>query len=229
LPEALKKIVAGMPGAVTMSKGTAMNCWEPHAGKVPLILQTGCFTADDRVIEAMTDPEECVRLGADAIAVAIGIFGPSEGKFLQMLGSAVTAAAKYDLPVIAHIYPRDFTQGAKIVHDPESIMWATRVGIECGVDVIKVGYTGEVASFRQIVESSPVPVIAAGGPKAKNLLAALNAMAAVVEAGGRGATIGRNVWGVDPVTAALKSFKAVILDGLSPEKALSENGLTGLE
>jgi fructose-bisphosphate aldolase, class I len=141
----------------------------------------------------------------------------------------VSAAAKYDLPVIAHIYPRDFTQGAKIVHDPESIMWATRVGIECGVDVIKVGYTGDVASFRQVVESSPVPVIAAGGPKAQNLRAALDAMAAAVEAGGQGATIGRNVWGVEPVTGALKAFKAVILDGATPEKALAANGLTGLE
>jgi fructose-bisphosphate aldolase, class I len=83
LPAALKKIVAGMPGVVTMSKGTAMNCWEAYAGKVPLILPAGCFTADDRVIEAMTNPEECVRLGADAIAVAIGIFGPGEGKFLR--------------------------------------------------------------------------------------------------------------------------------------------------
>jgi DhnA family fructose-bisphosphate aldolase class Ia len=94
---------------------------------------------------------------------------------------------------------------------------------------IVAGMPGAVASFRQIVESSPVPVIAGGGPKAKNLLEALNATASVVEAGGRGATIGRNVWGVEPVSAAFKSFKAVILDGISPEKALAENGLTGQE
>jgi class I fructose-bisphosphate aldolase len=91
------------------------------------------------------------------------------------------------------------------------------------------GMPAAVASFRQIVESSPVPVIAAGGPKAKNLLEALNAMASVVEDGGRGATIGRNVWGIELVTAASKSFKAVILDGVSPEKALAENGLNGQE
>ena len=177
----------------------------------------------------MTNPEQCERLPADAIAVAMGIFGPSEGKFLQMLGSAETAAAKYELPVIAHIYPRDVSQGAKIVHDPESIIWATRAGIEGGVDVIKVCDTGDCASFHQIVESSPRPVIDAEGPKAKNLLEALNALASVVEAGGRGATIGRNVWGIEPVTAALKSFKAVILDGFHPKNALGSNGLSGLE
>jgi class I fructose-bisphosphate aldolase len=95
LPDALKKVVAGLPGAVTMSKGTAMNCWEPYAGQVPLILQAGCFTPDDRVIETMTDPEECVRLGADAIAIAIGIFGPNEGKFLRFF--ADYAAKKWPL------------------------------------------------------------------------------------------------------------------------------------
>jgi len=154
----------------------------------------------------MTNPEECVRLGADAIAMAMGIFGPSEGKFLQMLGSAVTAVAKYDLPVIAHFYPRDFSQGAKIVHDPESITWATRIGIEGGVDVIKVSHTGDVASFRQIVESSPRPVIYTGGAKPKNLLEALNAMAPVVEAGGRKATIGRNIWGGRACYRGIKIF-----------------------
>ena len=60
LPAALAKIVVGKPGAVTMSKGTAMNCWGPYAGRVPLIIQAGCFTADDRVIECVTTAEECV-------------------------------------------------------------------------------------------------------------------------------------------------------------------------
>jgi class I fructose-bisphosphate aldolase len=230
LPAALARIAAGLPGAVTMSKGTAMHCWAPYAGKIPLIVQSGCFTADDRVIECVTSPEECVRLGADAIAIAIGIFGPNEGRFIKMLMEVVTQAAQYDLPVVAHIYPRDFTGPTpKIVFDPESILWAARIGIEAGADVIKVGYTGDVASFRKVVESSPVPVIAAGGPKAKNLRAALTAMSEVVKAGGRGATIGRNVWGVGKTTAALRAFKAVILDGKSANAALRAEGLTGEE
>jgi class I fructose-bisphosphate aldolase len=207
-----------------------MHCWAPYAGKIPLIVQAGCFTADDRVIEYATNPEECVRLGADAIAIAIGIFGPNEGKFIKMLMDGVTQAAKYDLPVIAHIYPRDFTgPSPRIVFDPEGILWAARIGIEAGADVIKVGYTGDVASFRQVVESAPVPVVAAGGPKAKNLRQALTAMSEVVLAGGRGATIGRNVWGVSKTAEALRAFKAVILEGQSVDAALQAEGLTGEE
>src|SRR2546430_1637162 len=100
LPAALARVAAGLPGAVTMSKGTAMHCWAPYAGKIPLIIQSGCFTPDDRVIEYVTNPEECVRLGADAIAIAIGIFGPHEGRYIKILMDGVTQAAKYDLPVI---------------------------------------------------------------------------------------------------------------------------------
>lgn len=230
LPEALAKIAAGQPSAVTMSKGTAMHCWAPYAGRIPLIVQSGCFTADDRVIESVTNPEECVRLGADAIAMAIGIFGPNEGRFIKMLMECVSQAARFDLPVIAHIYPRDFSGASpRIVFDPEGILWAVRVGIEAGADVIKVGYTGDVASFRQVVDTSPVPVVAAGGPKAKNLRAALTAMAEVVQAGGRGATIGRNVWGVSRVPETVRAFKAVTLDGRSVEVALQAEGLTGEE
>jgi class I fructose-bisphosphate aldolase len=230
LPAAIAKIATGQPGALTMSKGTAMNCWAPYAGKIPLIIQAGCFTSDDRVIECVTTPEECVRLGADAIAIAIGIFGPNEGKFIRILMDGVAQAAKFDLPVIAHIYPRDFSGPTpKIVFDPEGILWATRIGIEAGADVIKVGYTGEPDSFRKVVESSPVPVVAAGGPKARNLRQALASMSEVVQAGGRGATIGRNVWGVTKTAEALRAFKGVILEGLTVDAALKSEGLTGDE
>jgi class I fructose-bisphosphate aldolase len=230
LPAVLAKVAAGMPGAVTMHKGFAMNAWLPYAGKIPLIIQSVHFTADERVIEYVTNPEECVRLGADAIAIAIGVRGPNEGRFLKILTDGVEQAAKFDLPVVAHIYPRDYSGPVpRIVFDPENIMWAVRAGIEAGADVIKVGYTGDVASFRQAVESSPVPVVAAGGPKAKNLREALTAMTQVVQSGARGATIGRNVWGVPRITEALRAFKSVVLDGASVDAALETPGLTGDE
>lgn len=222
LPKTLARIAAGRPDAVTMFKGTAMGCWPPYAGKIPLIIQAGCFTADESIIEVLTTPEEAQRLGADAVACSIGVRGPNEGKFLRILCDTVAAASRVGMPVIAHIYPRDFSNGAKVVHDPDNIAWATRVGIECGADVIKVGFTGDAESYRQIVNSCPVPVVAAGGPKCESLEAALAMAAQVVASGARGATIGRNIWGVAQITEALLAFKAVIHDGKSPREALAK-------
>jgi class I fructose-bisphosphate aldolase len=50
-------------------------------------------------------------------------------------------------------------------------------------------------------------------------------MADVVRSGARGATIGRNIWGLDNVTGAVNAFKAVIHDGCSAREAMRIAGL----
>jgi class I fructose-bisphosphate aldolase len=54
-------------------------------------------------------------------------------------------------------------------------------------------------------------------------------MHGVLQAGAKGATIGRNVWGVPRADAAVRAFKAVLLDGASVEAALSQEGFKGDE
>ena len=225
VPKTLRKLAAGKPDAVTMLKGMAKSAWEPYAGRIPLIIQSMCFTPDDAIIETATRPEEVLRLGADAIAVAIGVRGPNEGKFLKIMTLMVEEADRIGLPVVAHIYPRDFSKGAAIVHDPENILWAVRCGVECGADVVKVPFTGDAKSFREIAATSPVPVVAAGGPRCETLLEALEMMAKVVESGVHGATIGRNIWGAPDPTRALIAFRAVIHDEMTPAAALKAAGL----
>lgn len=225
LPETIARIMQEKPDAMTMIKGTAKSAWEPYAGQVPLIISSIMFTQDDAIIERSATPAETMLLGADAIAVAIGVRGPNEGRFLKLLLDQVEEAEDYNLPVVAHIYPRDFSKGARIVHDPENIMWAVRCGIECGADVIKVPFTGDAASYRDIVASSPVPVVAAGGPKTNTLREALELMEQVVASGAKGATIGRNIWGFGNPAAALKAFKAVIHDGVTAQVAMQIAGL----
>ena len=91
--------------------------------------------------------------------------------------------------------------------------------------MVKVPYCGDVDSYAQIVAESPVPLVAAGGPKQESLEAALAMMADVVRSGARGATIGRNVWGFPQITEAVRAFKAVIHAGKSAQEALQIAGL----
>jgi class I fructose-bisphosphate aldolase len=93
------------------------------------------------------------------------------------------------------------------------------------VDVVKTPYCGDVRAHAQIVADSPVPVVAAGGPKQETFEAALNMMAEVVQSGARGATIGRNVWGFGQITQAVHAFKAVIHEGKTAQEALQIAGL----
>jgi class I fructose-bisphosphate aldolase len=231
LPEGLRRIgptlaaiAAGKPDAVTMHKGIAASAWAPHAGRIPMILQSTAARPDDTAQEQVATPEDAVRLGADAFAVAAFVRGATEAAHLRVVADSVRDAVRYEMPVICHIYPRD--RAMKISFAPDDIAWAVRCAVEVGVDVVKVPYCGDVAAYAQIVEESPVPVVAAGGPKAQTLQAALGMIAEVVRSGARGATIGRNIWGFSRITAAVEAFKGVVHDGCTPEEAAQRAGLT---
>jgi class I fructose-bisphosphate aldolase len=220
----LAAVVAARPDAVTIHKGIAASAWGPHAGRVPLILQSSLARPDDTAGEQIATPEDAVRLGADALAVAAFIRGLTEATHLRAVADCVRDAARFELPVICHVYPRD--KEKKVSFAPDDIAWAVRCALEMGVDVVKVPYCGDVKAYAQIVAECPVPVVAAGGPKAGTLVDALGMIAEVVESGARGATIGRNIWGFEEIAKAVQAFKWVIHEKKTAAEALRLAGLS---
>jgi len=227
LPRVLAQLVEARPDSITMQRGTAASCWGPHAGKLPMIIQAACVKPDDSAEEMIATPDDAIRMGADALATCALVRGATEARHLRIIADQVRAAEPLGLPVILHIYPRKFHSDGRveIVHTPEDIEWTVRCGIEIGVDVIKTPYCGDPVAWGQIIDRCPLPVVAAGGPKANTFLDALRQMSDSIKGGGRGATIGRNVWGFPNVVGAVKAFKAVIHDGLNPEDAMKIAGI----
>ena len=221
----LAAIVEAEPDAITMHKGIAASAWLPFAGRVPFIIQSVFCRPDDSAYEQVVTAEEAVRLGADAIAVVAYVRGKTEATYLRAVADCVCEAARFEMPVFCHIYPRDMAHFPSISFAPEDIAWAAHCAVETGVDIVKTPYCGDVKAHTQIVVASPVPVVAAGGPKQETLESALNMMAEVVQTGARGATIGRNVWGFPHIAAAVHAFKAVIHDGKTAQEALHMAGL----
>jgi class I fructose-bisphosphate aldolase len=133
----------------------------------------------------------------------------------------VREASRFELPVVCHIYPRDLSgEVPRVSSAPEDVAWAVRCAFEMGVDVVKAPYCGDRQAYAQIVAECPVPVVAAGGSRAETLEAALCMMSDVMRCGARGATIGRNVWGFDPIGTAVTAFKAVIHEGKTAQEAM---------
>jgi class I fructose-bisphosphate aldolase len=215
-------IVEARPDALTMHKGLATSAWTPHAGIIPLILQTSIMRADDTACEQIATPEDAIRLGADAVAVAAFVRGATEAAHLRIVADCVRGALPFDLPVICHVYPRTLHDPADVSFDPDDIAWAVRCAVEAGADIVKTPYCGDVTAYAQIVADCPVPLVAAGGPATPTLEIALDAMAGVVRSGARGATIGRNIWGSEAIGATVRAFKAVIHDGKSSRDILPD-------
>ncbi len=220
MAKTLAAVASARPDAVTMQKGFAASAWQPYAGRIPLILQSTAARPDDTARQQIADPEDAVRLGADGFAVAAFVRGATEADYVRTVADCVRQAARFEMPVICHVYPRD--SSGNITFTPEDIAWAVRCAVEVGVDVVKTPYCGDVESYAQIVADCPVPLVAAGGPKADTLRAALEMAAQVVRSGARGAVIGRNIWGFEQIAAAVHAFKAVIHDGQSADEALGQ-------
>jgi len=232
MPEALMRmettvgaVVAAMPDSVTLYPGMAATVWKTYAGQVPLIVQSIIDRSDDSAYEQVATPEDAVRLGADAIAIVAYVRGRTEARNLRVVAECVRRAARFELPVVCHIYPRDERDLNIISNTPEDVAWAVRCAAEVGVDVVKAPYCGDVVAHSQIVQECPLPLVAAGGPKQRTLEGALQMIADVVRSGAKGATIGRNAWGHSDVTLAVQAFKSVIHDCATPSDALKQTAM----
>lgn len=207
----LAQLVEGRADAVTMNKGAALRLMAPHAGRIPLIIQSMALRPGESEFADTATVEEVVGLGADAIAVAMFVHDPLEFRYIRHLSAVVRASEPFGLPVIPHIYPvSSGSEKHAIVHDPEHVYYAARMGFEMGADIIKVPYTGDVESFRDIAAQIPAPIVAAGGPQCATLKAAAKMMSEIGRAGARGATVGRNVWGFEDIPRAIAVLKEAL-------------------
>ncbi len=96
---------------------------------------------------------------------------------------------------------------------------AARLGAELGADIIKTNYTGDVESFKAVVECCLAPVVIAGGPKAKTALDTLEMTKEAMQAGAAGLSIGRNVFQHENPTAIAQALVAIVHEGASVEAA----------
>ncbi len=221
LKQVFDRVIEGEPDAFTVFKGVAGHLLSGRTRQIPLIIKGSTFSVDfhptyDAVVGQVAD---CLRLGADAIAVGISAGSENQVAMLEMLSRVVDEAHGWGLPVICHAYPSGELWGDR-KGSTESVVYAARAAAECGTDIVKTWYAGSADEFRKVVEATPTLVVAAGGAPAPKPIDVLNQAAAVMDAGGAGMTAGRNIWGADDPAAMVRALKAVIHEGANPGDAL---------
>lgn len=166
--------------------------------------------------------EEAVRLGADGVSLHINIGGREEPEMLEHLGLTAQRCHEWNMPLLAMMYPRG--ENVKDPHDPEVVGHVARIGAECGADIVKTVYTGDVDSFARIVKSTPVPIVVAGGPKTDTDLELLTMTEDIMAAGGSGVTFGRNVFAHRNPQGITEALAAVIFEKASAGEAVKRLG-----
>ncbi len=162
--------------------------------------------------------KEALRLGADGISIHINIGGKDEPEMLEQLGIVSEQCHKWNMPLLAMMYPRG--ENIKDPHDPSIVAHVARVGAECGADIVKTLYTGNIDSFSKIVKSTPVPVVIAGGPKMNTDMDILTMTEDAMKAGAKGITYGRNIFSHKNPERIIQAISSIIFEKIDASDAI---------
>jgi fructose-bisphosphate aldolase/2-amino-3,7-dideoxy-D-threo-hept-6-ulosonate synthase len=212
------KLLKGGVDAILIHKGIAKHVDTGNAGLIVHLSGMSVLTPSATSKVQVCTVKEAIRLGADAVSVHVNIGAQDEDKMLTTLGKVSDKCDQYGMPLLAMMYPR----GPKIQdeHAAEPVAHAARIGAELGADIIKANYTGDIETFKTVVESCPAPLVIAGGPKNKTAQETLQMAYDSVKAGSAGLSIGRNIFQHENPTLMVKALSAIVHNGASVEQAM---------
>ncbi|MGM0397910.1 MAG: class I fructose-bisphosphate aldolase [Halobacteriota archaeon] len=163
--------------------------------------------------------DNAADLGADAVGFTLYGGSNNEVEMAEEFREAQESARDHDLPVVMWSYPRG--QGVKNDTKDGVIAYASRLALELGADVAKIKYPGSPEAMEWAVDAAgPVKVVMSGGSKTDDR-SFLESVDAVLQAGGSGLAVGRNVWQRENSMAMLDALEALIFEEQSVDEALN--------
>ncbi|MBI4399283.1 fructose-bisphosphate aldolase [Candidatus Micrarchaeota archaeon] len=192
-PERIIEIAQkGNADAIMVHKGQIQ---EP-VGKLGLIIKitarSSLSPSENEMQEIVTEVEDAIAWGADAIALTVYVGAELERLMLRNFAYVYGKCRRYGIPLVGFMYPRG--KSVKERYGEEYVRYAARIGSELNVDIIKTYYPGNKRSWEKVIAGSFKPVVAAGGALVEDKARILKIVKDVVDVGGAGVAVGRNVW-----------------------------------
>lgn len=209
--ETINKVVEGGANAIIIHKGIVANGHRRSGKDVGLIIHLSGSTSmspDPNAKVPVCTVEEAICLGCDAVSIHVNLGAGTDSDMLRHLADVARDCYRWGLPLVAMMYPR----GPKIENpfDVKHVKHAARVGAELGADVVKCVYTGDAASFAEVVDGCPVPVVIAGGEKMDTDEQLLAMVDGALKAGAAGVSIGRNAFQHDAPQAIVRAIGMMV-------------------
>ncbi len=191
--------------SLMLTRGVLRTSVDAHF-PIPVVLRVSggsSIIGEDLSNEKITTSvKDAIRLNVSALAMSIFVGAKHEHDSLVSLGNLVNEAGEYGIPVLA------VTAVGKELkkRDARYLSLACRIAAEFGAHMVKTYYCD---NFEKVVNSCPVPVIIAGGPKLAEkeaLELAFNA----IKAGAVGVDMGRNIWQSDHPVPMIRAVRAIV-------------------
>jgi putative autoinducer-2 (AI-2) aldolase len=201
--------------AIFVTRGVLRSAIAPAMDK-PVILRVSGATSivgADLANEGITTSiEEIIRLNVSAVGLSVFIGSEYEHQTLMNLAGLVNQCESYGIPVMA------VTAVGKELEkrDARYLSMACRICAELGARTVKTYWCED---FEKVVESCPVPVVIAGGPKTDDDLSVLRFVYDGMQRGAAGVNLGRNIWQHKTPAAMAQALRAVIHEQATPQQA----------
>jgi len=165
------------------------------------------YAADPSFKYQVGDAEDCLRRGADAVSVHVNVGSLTEDRQIRMMADVADSCDRVGLPLLAMIYPRG--PGIKDHPPLETLLHAASLAVDLGADIVKLPLSGSVQDMKRVIDSCPIPVLAAGGSKVSDNEFGTFA-ADAVKSGARGLAAGRNIFMAADPAAKVREVRRIL-------------------
>ncbi len=202
-------IADGGADGVVVHKGRARMIAPALLTRCSLVVHLSASTAHGPDINAKVlvgDVEEAVRLGADAVSVHVNIGSDTEADQLADLGAVASACDRFGMPLMAMVYPR----GPRVADptDPTLVAHVVNIAADLGVDIVKTVLAAPPERMEEVIASSPLPVVVAGGGSTDRSL--YEFAAGAMDLGCAGLAVGRRVFTSPSPEKAVRELASII-------------------
>jgi putative autoinducer-2 (AI-2) aldolase len=196
-----------------LTRGVLRTSVDPSAD-IPIVLRVSggnSILSEDLSNEGITASiEEAIRLNVSGLALSIYVGSPHEYQTLINLTKLINEGEKYGIPVLAVT-----AVGREMKRDERYLGLACRIAAELGAHFIKTYYCD---GFEKVVESTPVPLVIAGGKKIPER-EALELTYNAVQAGAVGVDMGRNIFQSESPVAMIRAVRKIVHENATVDEA----------
>lgn len=188
-------LATGGADCVVLHKGRTRYLSPEHLGNLSLVVHLSGSTSmatDSNAKVLVGSVTEAVRLGADAVSVHVNIGSQTEREQLTDFGRVAEACATWGMPLLAMMYAR----GESVKHPTaaETLAHLAAIATDVGADIVKINYTGSPDTMRDVVATSSIPLVVAGGAHRDSDAEVVEFAEQVLASGATGVAVGRNVF-----------------------------------
>jgi len=226
----VKKVAYASPDAMQLSPGSVSAAFRVFKGKnrPALILRIdaaniwrkGLPGENENIFHTgIISPLEALKIGVDGV-ICFFFVGHNdailEGEMMQHLSECSYRCREIGLPLIVEAVP----VRVENEYEYELVRLAVRVASEAGADIIKTNYTGDIDSFRDVLQHASVPVLVRGGPKTKSVEETFMMVEEVMKAGANGIVFGRNILQAENPSKMIQALSKIVHEGKDVKEAM---------